>query len=147
MTLPSWRRARRRPNPRVDQELLLNVRRPLSITLLTAVLLFGHSGCRTSDPKRAADVELHQVHATIVSVEPSLESGLYVTVTFRISNPGHAAQTLSAYDISWPGGFQRVAGLSVRVDANSNVVRTVRVQPSAGILTNLTADAARIVVR
>jgi len=87
-----------------------------------------------------------QIQATIVSVKPSLESQPYVTVTFRLSNGGSTAQSVSGYDVSWPGGAQHVDGLALRVDPATDVLRTVRVGPAAGDLDSLTADAARISV-
>lgn len=119
----------------------------LSTTILVAALLVAHSGCSRSHRKgEATKTELRQVQATIVSVEPSLESVPYQAVTLRISNHGRGPQIVSGYVISWPGGVLRVDGLAVGVAAAADVVRTVRVSPASGILENLTADTARIAV-
>jgi len=75
-----------------------------------------------------------EVTATVVSVNPSLESQLYVTVSLEFANAGPEPVTVHGYEIVWPGGRQRVDGLSLSLSAGQKITRTLRVGPASGSL-------------
>ena len=82
--------------------------------------------------------------ATVVSVKPSLESQLYVTVSIEFANVGSHPVTVSGYEMVWPGGHQTVDGLSLTLEAGHKILRTLRVWPTSGPLEGLTANQAHV---
>ncbi|MGV3623123.1 MAG: hypothetical protein ACO1OB_20050 [Archangium sp.] len=82
-----------------------------------------------------------QVEARVLSIDPGREEIPFLTAQLEFVNASSTALIIEGYELIWPGGRKRVAGLALPLRAGAKLDRTLRVDFTDGDLSSLDASA------
>ena len=86
----------------------------------------------------------NDVTGEVLSVDPSLESAVYLRLELRFTNRGEGPAKLREYIVTWPGGRKAVVPNQPSLHQGESRITHVKVTGADGNLDSLTVESARV---